>query len=123
MTQNNAKHLTLLKVMYDTTAGQQEMLAVGKALSEMTETEQQEFYDFQHVVGNHFVTVMEELDNGLEALADSFPNETDPRKWDLSDWFVFEQAITGHKYEQFYRTYANQQPNIHLVWEEIESRL
>lgn len=117
------KYLLLLKTLYDPKAGRQEKESVSKALAELTETEQVEFNDFQHVVGEHFLKIREELDKGLDDLADAFPDESDPRKWDVGDWMRFGMAIEGHKYQELYSTYANQQPNIHLMWAEIESRL
>lgn len=119
----NPKHLTLLKTKYDPKAGTAEVAATHKAFAEMSETEQQQFNDFAHVVGNHFLQLMEDLDDGLTELADRFPDETDPRKWDWDDWLRFEDAIDCHKYEEFYRTYAKQEPNLHLVWQEITNRL
>lgn len=120
---NKAKYVAMLKVLYAGNAGKQELEAVSKAIAELTETEQVEFNNFQHTVGEHFLKVREELDEGLEVMADEFPEETDPRKWDVGDWYLFDVAVAGHKYEHLYRTYAMQQPNIHLVWKEIESRL
>jgi len=117
------KYLLLLKTLYDPTAGDQDRFAVGRAIHALTETEQVDFNNFQHYVGEHFLKIKEELDKGLDELADEFPEETDPRKWDVGDWYLFDVAVAGHKYENLYRTYAMQQPNIHLMWEEIEKRI
>lgn len=120
---NKGKYLTILKTLYDPKSGKQELEAAGKAIAELTETEQVEFNNFQHTVGDHFLKIREELDKGLDDLASAFPEETDPRKWDVGDWWQFDTAVEGHKFEGLYRTYANQQPNLHLMWAEIESRL
>lgn len=120
---NKGKYLTVLKTLYDPKSGKQELEAAGKAIAELTETEQVEFNNFQHTVGEHFLKIRDELDKGLDDLADVFPEETDPRKWHGADWVTFYNAIEGHKFEELYTTYAKQEPNIHLMWEEIESRL
>lgn len=109
--------------MYDPKIGAAELLAVGKAQQDFTETEQVEFNDFQHKVGNIFLELKDELDKGLDDLADAFPEETDPRKWDGQDWQMFHAAVEDHRFEEIYTTYAKQKPNLHLMWEEIESRL
>lgn len=123
MNTRQQKYLLLLKTLYNPQAGQQEKVAVQKAFREMSETEQVEFNDFQHIVGEVFLTIQAELDQGLEELADKCPDETDPRKWNIFDWFKFHDAVKGHKYQEVYTTYAKQEPNIHLIWAEIESRL
>lgn len=120
---NKAKYVTMLKVMYSDLPQQAELDAVNKAIHELTETEQVEFNNFQHTVGEVFLKVREELDAGLEEMAGHFPDETDPRKWDIGEWYMFDLAIAGHKYEELYRTYAEQKPNLHLMWKEIETRL
>lgn len=122
-TDNKAKHLSLLKIMYDPKSGKQELESVKKAQLEMSETEQVQFDDFQYKVGNVFLQLKDDLDKGLEELADEFPDETDPRKWESGDWFDFYTAVLGHQYEALYTTYAKQEPNLHLMWEEIEKRL
>lgn len=123
MNTTQQKYLLLLKTLYNLDAGRQEKEAVGKAIHEMTETEQVEFNNFQHTVGEHFLKIREELDKGLDELADVFPDETDPRKWDTDDWGKFYSAVSGHKFEWFYITYARQEPNIGLMWAEIEKRI
>lgn len=123
MNTSEQKYLLLLKTMYDPTAGKQELAAVGKAIAELSETEQVDFNNFQHKVGEVFLQIQADLDKGLEEMADDFPDETDPRKWDVGDWMRFGMAIEGHKFQEFYSTYANQQPNLHLVWKEITDRL
>lgn len=123
MKASEQKYLNLLKLMYDPKAGDQDLLAVRRAIGELTETEQVDFNDFSHKVGEVFLKVREELDEGLEELADAFPDETDPRKWNGPDWQMFHAAVEGHKYEELYTTYAKQEPNLHLMWKEIETRL
>lgn len=125
MSKNTQKHLTLLKVMYSPKSTRAELLAVQKATSsdQMTETEQVEFADFMHRVGNLHIELNHEMDLELTRMADSFPNETDPRKWDASDWLVFDMAVDGHPFQAIYTTYAKQEDNLHLIWAEIESRL
>lgn len=113
----------MLKTLYDPKANEQEFASVGKAVSELTETEQVEFHNFQHTVGEHFLTIKEELDKGLDELADAFPEETDPRKWDGQDWQMFHAAVEDHKYQEIYTTYARQEPNLGLMWAEIETRI
>jgi hypothetical protein len=117
------KYMLILKTLYNPEAGRQEKESASKAIHELTETQQVDFNNFQHYVGEIFLKVKEELDQGLEELADRFPDETDPREWDMDDWAKVVAAISGHKYEEIYWTYANQQPNIHLIWAEIEKRL
>ena len=121
--ERKAKYLLLLKTLYNPAAGLQEREAVGKAIHQFTETEQVDFNNFQHTVGEHFLKIKEELDKGLDDLADVFPDESDPRKWWAGDWLKFHDAVKGHKFENLYITYAKQEPNIHLMWAEIESRL
>ena len=116
-------HLAILKTLYGAGADNVVRGTAGKAIERMEESEQKEFSAFQQLVGELFIELMEELDKGLEDLADACPHEPDPRKWDLSDWVTFELAIFGHKYEELYRTYAKQEENKHLVWKEIEARL
>jgi hypothetical protein len=118
-----AKYLLILKTLYNPEAGRQEKETASKAIHELTETQQVDFNNFQHYVGEIFLKIQEELDKGLEELADKCPDETDPRKWNIFDWFKFHDAVKGHKYQEIYTTYAKQEPNIHLIWAEIESRL
>lgn len=122
MNSSEQKYLLLLKTLYGG-ATKAELDAVGKAIAELSETEQVDFNNFQHKVGEIFLKIQEELDQGLTDMADDFPDETDPRKWDGDDFVKFSVAIDGHKFEDLYRTYALQQPNIHLMWKEIETRL
>jgi hypothetical protein len=118
-----AKYLTLLKTLYNPKAGDQDKAAVGRAIHQLTETEQVDFNNFQHYVGEIFLKLMEELDKGLEELAPLCPDETDPRKWDAVEWCMFYSAVSNHKFERLYVSYARQEPNLHLVWEEIEKRI
>lgn len=115
-------HLLLLKTLY----GPQESVnktMVANAIARMSEAEQVEFANFQHRVGNMWVELQEELEVGLNLMADDFPDEADPRKWKVADWFTFDTAVEGHKFANLYRTMAMCQPNLHLVWAELESRL
>lgn len=118
-----ASHLAILKTLYGAGADNVVRNTAGNAIGRMDEEETKEFEATQKIVGDIFIELMEELDEGLEELADACPHEPDPREWDLSDWMTFELAISGHKYEEFYRTYATQENNIHLVWKEIEERI
>ena len=120
---NKQKNLALLKALYDPKTGDQEHIALRRTFGEMSETEQVEFNEYAHVVGNAYTDLLEELDEGLTELADAFPDESDPRKWDDGDWVEFFVAVAGHKYEEFYITYASQKPNFQLVWQEIEQRI
>lgn len=115
-------HLLLLKTLY----GPQESVTkdmVAKAIERMSEAEQVEFSNLQHRVGNLWVELQAELEQGLNDMADDFPDEADPRKWKVADWFTFDCAVEGHRFAKLYRTMAMGQPNLHLVWNEIESRL
>lgn len=123
MNPTEAKYFLLMRTLFEGTATKAVLQAVNKAIGELSETEQVDFNNFQHKVGELFLTIREELDQGLEELAHRFPEETDPRKWDWADWIDFDMAVLNHKYEELYRTYAKQEPNIHLMWKEIESRL
>lgn len=116
-------HLAILKTMYGAGADQVQLQMTKSALERMDEEEKAEFDAFQKLVGDTFIQIMEDLDTGLEELADACPHEQDPRNWDLQDWVTFDLAIFGHKYEDLYRTYAKQEDNKHLVWKEIEARL
>lgn len=118
---NRRKHLTILKNLYSN-----DRVLVGmarKAMQKLEEEEQDAFTAFQVDVGNLFLELKDELDQGLEDLADVHPEETDPRKWGFDDWLMFETSIKGHKFEEIYRTMAKGEPNINLVWKEIESRI
>lgn len=87
-------------------------------------TEDRELFNqFVWDVGALFTEIREELDQGLEDLADSCPEETDPRKWDVIEWSTFHKAVYGHKYAEIYTLMAQDKENIHLVWREIENRL
>jgi hypothetical protein len=121
LTDARKKHLYILKSMYSGDQTQIEM--ASRALSAMEEEERAVFNQFQVDVGNIFIEVKEELDQGLEDMADACPEEPDPRKWDGQDWQMFYAAVEGHKYEQIYRLYAAQLPNIQHIWREIDSRL
>lgn len=118
-----AKYLLILKTLYNPEAGRQEKEAAAKAIHELTETQQVDFNNFQHSVGEIFLKLQAELDQGLEEIADNCPDETDPRKWGFDDWLKFGLAVNGHRFQEIYTTYAKQEPNIHLIWAEIESRL
>jgi hypothetical protein len=117
------KYFLLMRTLSEGTATKAELQAVNKAIAELTETEQVDFNDFQHKVGEVFLKIREELDEGLDEMADAFPDETDPRKWNFADWVQFHDVVKGHKFEELYTTYARQQPNLHLMWKEIETRL
>jgi hypothetical protein len=117
------KYFLLMRTLSEGTASKAELQAVNRALAELTETEQVDFNDFQHKVGEVFLKIREELDQGLDEMADAFPDEPDPRKWNFADWVQFHDVVKGHKFEELYTTYARQQPNLHLMWKEIETRL
>lgn len=123
MNSSEQKYFLLMRTLSEGKATTAELAAVDKSIAELSETEQVEFNDFQHKVGEVFLKIREDLDQGLTDMADDFPDETDPRKWEAEDWITFEWAINGHQFEHFYRTYARQQPNLHLMWEEIKNRL
>lgn len=120
-TDNRRKHLTILQNLY---SGDRVLVGMAKrATDKFEEGEQEVFNAFQFDVGAMFLELKEELDQGLEDIADYCPEETDPRKWDDDDWVDFEVAIVGHKFEDIYRTMAKGQENIHLIWQELENRL
>lgn len=123
MNSTDQKYFLLMRTLSENKASKEELAAVDKAIHELSETEQVEFNDFQHKVGEIFLKIREELDEGLEEMADAFPDETDPRKWDADDFLKFHGAVVGHKFEDLYITYATQKPNLHLMWEEIKNRL
>ena len=121
MTDNRAKHLTILKNLY---SGDRVLIgAAARSQTLFEEGEQEAFNAFQVDVGNMFLELKEELDQGLEDIADYCPDETDPRKWTGAEWHMFEDAIKGHKFQEIYRTMAHGQQNIYLIWEVIEDRL
>lgn len=123
MNNTDQKYFLLMRTLSEGKATVEELAAVDKAIHELSETEQVEFNNFQHKVGEVFLKIREELDKGLDELADAFPDETDPRKWNGPDWQMFHAAVEGHEFEELYTTYAKQQPNLHLMWEEIKNRL
>lgn len=121
MSDNRAKHLTILKNLY---SGDRVLIgAAARSQKLFEEGEQEAFNAFQIDVGNLFLELKDELDQGLEDLADLHPEETDPRKWTGADWHMFEDSIKGHKFEDIYRTMAHGQQNINLIWDVIEDRL
>lgn len=121
MTDNRAKHLTILQNLY---SGDRVLIESAARSRKFFEDGEQEAFDaFQVDVGNVFLELKDELDQGLEDLADVHPEETDPRKWTAAEWKMFEDSIVGHEFQEIYRTMAHGQPNIHLIWEVIEDRL
>ena len=86
--------------------------------------EQKKFFDqFVFDAGALFLELKDELDQGLEDLADACPEQTDPRKWDGQDWQMFRAAVEGHRFEEIYVLMAQGKENIHLVWDELGKRL
>ena len=121
MTVDKRKFLTILKNLY---SGETATInAARKAQEQFEEGEQEAFNQFQIDVGALFLELKEELDQGLEDMADSFPEETDPRKWDVIEWSVFHKAAFGHKFYEIYRTMAQCKDNIDLIWDVIEDRI
>lgn len=118
---NRRKYLTILQNLY---SGDKTLIDMAKrAQGKFEEGEQEAFNAFAIDVGNMFIELKEELDQGLEDIADYCPEETDPRKWDIGDWATFEIAVAGHKFEDIYRTMAKCEDNINLIWAVIEDRL
>lgn len=120
---HSPKHIALLKTLYGPSTTPTDLKMVQRAVSQMEEAEQETFTKLQVEAGDAFVALMEDLDTELEKLADEFPDEQDPRKWKLADWVTFDLAVFGHEYEELWRTYAKQEPNIHLVWAKVLERL
>lgn len=122
MTQiDKRKFLTILKNLY---SGDAVLVGMaGRAQNVFEDKEKVAFATFQIDVGALFIELKDELDQGLEELADLHPEEPDPRKWDFADWFQFEQATQGHKFYEIYKTMAKCEDNINLVWDEIEARI
>jgi len=118
---NRRKHLTILKNLY---SGDRVLVSMAKkAAQKFEEDEHAAFNTFQVDVGNLFIELKEELDQGLEDMADVFPEETDPREWGFDEWLIFENAVKDHPFEEIYRTMAKGHPNIHLIWKELDNRL
>lgn len=118
---NRRKHLTILKNLY---SGDRTLVSMAKrAAHKFEEGEQEAFNAFQVDVGNLFIELKEELDQGLEDLADLCPEETNPAKWDELDWAMFYSAIDSHPFEEIYSTMARGIPNIDLIWKELDNRL
>lgn len=92
-------------------------------MNSLNVTERKLFDEFFFDCGGLFLELKDELDQGLEDIADDCPTETDPRKWNGSDWEVFLNAVKHHKYREIYTLMAQGKSNIHLIWEEIERRL
>lgn len=118
---NRRKYLTILQNLY---SGDRVLIEMGKrAQTKFEEGEQEVFNAFAIDVGALFIELKEELDQGLEDMADAFPEETDPRKWDDRDWVVFHLAVLDHPFEEIYTTMAQGKENIDLIWKELENRL
>lgn len=121
MTDNRAKHLTILKNLY---SGDRVLIGAAARSQKLWGTKEQvAFATFQIDVGNLFLELKDELDQGLEDIADLCPEEVDPRKWTGVEWHMFEAAIEDHPFEDIYRTMAHGQNNINLIWDVIEDRL
>ena len=121
MTVDKRKFLTILKNL---SSGDAVLVAAASRSTNLFEDEEREaFTQFQVDVGALFLELKEELDQGLEDMADSFPEETDPRKWDVIEWSVFHKAAFGHKFYEIYRTMAQCKDNIDLIWDVIEDRI
>ena len=121
MAVDKRKFLTILKNLY---SGDAVLVGMAtKATQQMEEAEHEAFTQFQVDVGALFIELKDELDKGLEDMADSFPEETDPRKWDVIEWSVFHKAAFGHKFYEIYSTMAQGKPNIDLIWGELENRI
>lgn len=119
MTDNRRKYLTILQNLY---SGDKTLIDMAKrAQAKFEEGEQDYFNAFQIDVGNMFIELKEELDQGLGDLGDF--SDADPRKWDDGDWYQFYGAVMGHKFEGIYVKMANREPNIDLIWGELENRL
>jgi hypothetical protein len=117
------KHKALLRTRYDGTSTKAEIESVTKAIQQMSAGELDAFTKFQFKAGEVFVALMADLDSELERLGDRFPEERDPRNWTLQDWVTFDLAVFEHPYEELWRTYAKQEDNFHLVWQEVVRRL
>jgi hypothetical protein len=116
---NRRKHLTILKNLY---SGDKTLIDMaGRAQQQFDVGEGDQFWAFQVDVGNLFIELKEELDKGLEDLGDF--SDADPALWDEDDWVQFYVAVAGHKFEDIYLKMAKRQPNIDLIWGEIENRL
>ena len=121
MTIDKRKFLIILKNLY---SGETATINAARKAQALFEDEEREaFNQFQVDVGNLFIELKEELDQGLEDLADVHPEEPDPRKWDFSDWFLFEQTTKDHKFYEIYKTMGKSEPNIDLIWKELEARI
>jgi hypothetical protein len=116
---NRRKYLTILKNLY---SGDRTLVSMaGRAKAKFEEAEHEAFNAFQVDVGALFLDLKEELDQGIEDLGEF--SDPDPAKWDFDDWFQFQNAIAGHKFEEIYHLMATRQPNVHLIWTELENRL
>lgn len=115
--ENKSKFIALYRAI---TSGHPSAEATFKSL---TEQERADFAAFQLRAGAAYVALMDELEQGLEELADVHPDESDPRKWTDDDWATFKAATESHKFYEFYRTMAAGQNNIDLIWQELTKRL
>lgn len=97
--------------------------AAETGIKSLSPAEKEEFDRFFFDCGALFLELKDELDQGLEDLAEVHPEESDPRKWTVKDWNQFHKATEGHKFYHIYRLMAEGKSNIHLIWEEIERRL
>jgi hypothetical protein len=121
VTVDKRKFLTILKNLY---SGETATInAARKAQELMEDKEAVAFATFQFDVGALFIELKEELDQGLEDLAPVHPEEPDPRKWDFSDWFQFEQTTKDHPFYEIYKTMGKGEANINLIWDVIEDRI
>ena len=121
MTVDKRKFLTILKNLY---SEDRVLVGMGQRAQKLFEEEEHEaFQQFQVDVGAIFLELKDELDQGLEDLAPVHPEEPDPRKWDLADLALFHEVTKSHKFYEIYRTMVTGQPNIDLIWEELEARI
>jgi hypothetical protein len=114
---NKKKFLAIYK------AAQNNHPSAQAGMNSLNVDERKLFDEFFFDCGALFLELKDELDAGLEELAEVHPEETDPRKWDIKDWNQFHKATEGHKFYHIYRLMAEGKSNIHLIWEEIERRL
>ena len=117
---DKAKRNKFLAIYKASLAGHPSAAVGQKSLSAEDE---ELFKQFIFDVGALFTEIREELDQGLEDLADDCPEETDPRKWNEHDWYQFTFAVKNHKFREIYTLMAQGKENIHLIWREIEARL
>lgn len=113
---NKSKFIALYRAMQTNHPSAQ----VG--LKSLDEHQKKLFDQFVFDAGAIFLEVKDELDEAVAGLGDNF-SDPDPRKWDALDWWEFYAGIEDHPHKEILIKFAKDEPNLDLIWKEIENRL